>query len=380
MKCIAKSLYGLEAVLEDELIALGASDVIRMNRAVSFTGDKELVYRVNYCSRTALSVLVNVSDFRIRSKDDLYNRGLRIDWTKYLDADDTFSVVPVVNSKIFPHTGYPALILKDAIADHFRKRYSRRPSVDTTDPTIVVNLHISNDSVSVSLDSSVVPLFKRGYRTEQSEAPLNEVLAAGILKLSGWDASVPLIDPMCGSGTIPIEAAMIACKIPPGKFRSSYGFRKWKDFEPELLNKVRNDADSEIIKSTVKISGSDLSPEVIEKAGKNVGNAGLSGIVSLGISDFADLDGAGENLLLVMNPPYGERLQPDEILDLYKMIGNTLKRKFTGSSAMIISSHREALKHVGLKPAGKHTLFNGALECLLLRFEMYEGSRKTHSI
>jgi putative N6-adenine-specific DNA methylase len=213
MKFVAKTLYGLETVLADELVGLGAADIEKVNRAVTFSGDKNLLYRVNYCSRTALSVLMHVADFRIRSKDDLYREGSKIGWDRYLDPDDTFSIVPVVNSPHFSHTGYPGLILKDAIADYFRKRFGRRPSVNTADPGILINLHISNDSVTVSLDSSVIPLFKRGYRQEQTAAPLNEVLAAGILLLSGWNSSASLLDPMCGSGTIPIEAGLLACNI-----------------------------------------------------------------------------------------------------------------------------------------------------------------------
>ena len=235
MKFVAKTLYGLETVLADELVSLGAMEIEKVNRAVTFRGEKDLLYSVNYCSRTALSVLMNVADFRIRSKDDLYREGSKIEWDRYLDPDDTFSIVPVVNSPHFSHTGYPGLILKDAIADYFRNKFGRRPSVNTTDPDILINLHISNDNVSVSLDSSVIPLFKRGYRQEQAVAPLNEVLAAGILMLSGWKASAPIMDPMCGSGTFPIEAGLMACKIPPGKLRSFYGFQRWKDYDDVLI-------------------------------------------------------------------------------------------------------------------------------------------------
>ncbi len=235
MKFVAKTLYGLEKVLTEEIISLGADNVTTGNRAVLFQGDKDLLYRVNYCARTALSVLMPVSDFRIRSKDDLFNGGLKVEWDTFMDADDTFSIVPVINSPHFAHTGYAGLILKDAVADYFRKKSGRRPSVNTNDPKILINLHISNDFVTISIDSSVVPLFKRGYRQESTVAPLNEVLAAGILLLSGWDASVSLTDPMCGSGTIPIEAGLISCKIPPGKFLNFYGFQRWNDFYEVLL-------------------------------------------------------------------------------------------------------------------------------------------------
>lgn len=376
MKFVAKTLYGLEKVLAEEIIAMGASDVQAVNRAVMFSGDKDLLYRVNYCSRTALSVLMPVSDFRIRSKDDLYKNGSKIDWDRYMDADDTFSIVPVVNSPHFGHTGYAGLILKDAIADYFRNKTGRRPSVDTSDPIILINLHISNDQVTISIDSSVVPLFKRGYRQEQAVAPLNEVLAAGILMLSGWNASSSLTDPMCGSGTIPIEAALIACKIPPGKFRKYFGFQRWKDFDEELFEKVKMEADGYIRHSPVKIMGSDISEQAIQQAKNNLSRAELNDDVFLQQVDFKTLKTTDDQGHIFLNPPYGQRLQPDEIDELYGMIGTTLKHNFPGTIAWLITSNKESLKKVGLKPREKYTLFNGALECTLLKYEMYQGTRK----
>jgi putative N6-adenine-specific DNA methylase len=376
MKFVAKTLYGLEKVLSEELISLGAANVHALNRAVLFEGDKSLLYRVNYCARTALSVLMPVADFRIRSKEDLYKAGAKVAWDKYMVPDDTFSIMPVINSPHFGHTGYPGLILKDAIADSFREKTGRRPSVDSTDPDLLINLHISNDQVTISLDSSVVPLFKRGYRQEQALAPLNEVLAAGILLLSGWNASADLTDPMCGSGTFPIEAALMACKIPPGKFRKFFGFEKWKDFDEELFHRIKLEANSKIQPSPVKVSGSDISPEVIDFAKANVEKAGLSDVITLELSDFRELKSAGDGGFVFMNPPYGQRIQPQEIDELYSMIGTTLKHNFAGTTAWLITSNRESLKHVGLKPKEKHILFNGALECILLKYEMYKGTKK----
>ena len=288
MKLIAKTLYGLENVLADELKSLGASEIETANRAVIFKGDKSLLYRVNYCSRTALSVLVQIADFRIRSKEDLLRGGSEIEWDRIMDPDDTFSVVPVVNSPVFSHTGYAALILKDSIADYFRKIAGRRPSVNTSDPRILINLHISNDRVTVSVDSSVIPLFKRGYRKEQAVAPLNEVLAAGILQLSGWAAKTSLTDPMCGSGTIPIEAGMIACNIPSGKFRKFFGFQRWKDFDEELFNEIRTECDNQITEPGVKIYGSDISAEAVRQATVNIKEAGLKNVVTVKEEDFQE--------------------------------------------------------------------------------------------
>lgn len=376
MRLVAKTLYGLENVLAEELTSLGASDVKAANRAVLFNGDKNLLYRVNYCSRTALSVLMPVGDFRIRSKDDLYKCSLKVEWDRFMDADDTFSIVPVINSPHFAHTGYAGLILKDSIADYFRNKSGRRPSVDTDDPTILINLHISNDQVTISIDSSVVPLFKRGYRQEQAVAPLNEVLAAGILLISGWKASSALTDPMCGSGTIPIEAGLIACNIPPGKFRKFFGFQRWKDFDEELFNKIKLEYDKMDGISPLKICGSDISELAVSQSRSNVSRAGLSDVVSIELSDFKDLKSTNDHGYVFLNPPYGQRLHPDELDGLYSMIGTTLKHNFPGNTAWLITSNKESLKKVGLKPKEKHTLFNGALECTLLKYEMYSGTRK----
>jgi len=380
MKFVAKTLYGLEKTLAEEIVNLGASEVKQANRAVVFNGDKSLLYKVNYCARTALSVLMTVSEFRIKSKDDLYNGGSRIAWDKYLDVSDTFSIVAVVNSHHFSHTGYAGLILKDSIADYFRKKCGKRPSVNTADPTILINLHISDDLVTISIDSSVVPLFKRGYRKEQAVAPLNEVLAAGILLISGWGASATLIDPMCGSGTIPIEAGLIACNIPPGKFRDFFGFQRWKDFDEELFMKIKRQSDCRISDPKIIIKGSDILEKAVLQARANIAGAGLNNVVSVEISDFKNLKAFDDKSYLFLNPPYGQRLRPDEIDALYSMIGTTLKHNFPGATAWMITSNKECLKNVGLRPAEKHTLFNGALECVLLKYEMYEGSKKAKKL
>lgn len=377
MRFIAKTLYGFEQILAKEASDLGAREISVGNRAVLFSGDTALMYRINYMSRLALSVLLRIAEFRIRSADDLYQKGLKIDWDNYLDDKDTISVVPVVQSNHFNHTGFAALKLKDSIADYLRNRTGKRPSVDSAEPSVLVNLHISNEMVTVSLDSTVIPLFKRGYRLEQSAAPLNEVLAAGLLRISGWDAKCDLADPMCGSGTIPIEAAMMACNIPPGKVRQSFGFQKWKCYDSDLFNNIRNECDALIREPSVRISGSDISEQAVDQAITNVRKAGLPDIVSLEVKDFKDLRPGGNGGFLLFNPPYGERLSTDETNSLYNMIGSSLKHNFPGNTAWIISSNRESLKHIGLKPKEKHILYNGALECLFLKYELYPGSRKS---
>jgi putative N6-adenine-specific DNA methylase len=377
MKFIAKSLYGLEPFLADELKALGAEEIIRANRAVLFSGDMALLYKANYNLRTALSVLMPVKEFRIRSADDLYRKSLQIEWDMFMDIDNTFSVSAVVQSQLFNHTGYAGLKLKDAIADYFRNIYGKRPSVNTSAPDILINLHVSNENVTVSLDSSLIPLFKRGYRQEQAAAPLNEVLAAGMLLLTGWNATTDLIDPMCGSGTIPIEAGLIACNIPAGRFRKSFGFQNWKGYDPEIFRMIVREGEKGIRKSTVAISGSDISENAIMQSEMNVNSAGLKETISLCISDFGKLKTPDNKCTVIINPPYGERLLPEDTDPLYGMIGTILKHNFHGHTAWVISSNKESLKHIGLKPREKHVLYNGALECSFNKYELYAGSLKS---
>lgn len=379
MKFTAKTLYGLEGVLAQELRELGAAEVTEVNRAVTFTGSKELLYKVNYCSRCALSVLVVVSEFTIRSKDDLYRKSSRIEWSGIMDADTAFSVVPVVHSELFGHTGYPALVLKDAIADYFRDRFNRRPSVDTRDPDLIVNLHISNDRVVISIDSTGSPLFKRGYRKLQGPAPLNEVLAAGLLLLSGWKPGIALYDPMCGSGTILIEAGLMACNIAPGSFRKSFGFMKWRDYDASLFSKLKNDTDLLRKRPETNISGSDISLQAAGQSEENISSAGLSEYIKVRQLDMKEAHMPDQGGYLIFNPPYGLRIKPEEITDLYKMIGSALKHNFPGCKAWIIIPGKELMNHVGLKPKVRYQLYNGSIECIFAGYELYEGSRKLKS-
>ncbi len=380
MKFVAKTLFGLENVLADELIALGGEEISKANRAVLFTGDMSLLYKVNYMSRTALSVLMPIKEFWVKSADDLYRKCFQIEWDRYMDVDNSFSVVPVVQSQLFNHTGYAGLKLKDAVADYFRKINGRRPSVNPANPDILINLHISNDRATVSLDSSLIPLFKRGYRQEQAAAPLNEVLAAGMLFISGWNGSTDLIDPMCGSGTIPIEAGLIASNIPPGKFRNFFGFQRWKGYDKEIFKMIVEMGETGIRRSPVKISGFDISELAVSQAVKNVNSAGLPDSISLDVCDIKTLKAPDNEGIIFINPPYGERLLPEETDTLYDMIGTVLKHNFTGYTAWIISSNKDSLKHIGLKPKEKHILFNGALECSFNKYELYQGSRKAMKI
>ncbi len=377
MKLVAKTLYGLEKVLEKELVSLGARDTVIGNRAVFFNGNLETLYSVNYGSRTAMSVLMPVSEFSITSADDLYRRASGIAWERFIDPDDTFSIVPVVNSEFFRHTGYAALVVKDALADRFRMIRGARPSVDNADPVILINLHISHNRVTISLDSSGIPLYKRGYRVEQGIAPLNEVLAAGMVMMSEWDGKVPLSDPMCGSGTIAVEAALYAGKIPPGRFRKSFAFMKWKNFDEKLFSGVSARLDGAATEISASISAGDISEKAVASAIKNVEAAGLTGAVDVSIQDFMEIRLPEQEGIVFINPPYEERIITGDPDRFYGNIGTVLKHGFPGRVVWLITHNREALKHIGLKPKEKHVLFNGQLEVLYLKYEMYSGSKKT---
>ena len=376
MKLVAKTFLGLENVLSEELRTLGAVNIKIANRAVIFEGNTKTLYKVNYCVRTALSILMPIKEFRIKSKDDLYSIGKSIAWEKFMNTKSTFSITSVVNSPLFNHSGYAGLILKDSIADYFREKTGSRPSVNTDNPDISINLHISAANVTVSLDSSGEPLFKRGYRQAFAEAPLNESLAAGMVLMSGWNGSTPFTDPMCGSGTILIEAALIAKKIPAGKFRKSFGFQKWNNYDAQLFEQVKQECDSGIINLKTKISGSDVSSESVKNAMINIRHAGLENDIAITNIDIKDIEASENTGVAMFNPPYGLRLNPDDLDSLYETIGSKLKHSFEGYTAWILSSNREALKKIGLKPSEKYILLNGANECMFLKYDLYRGSRK----
>ncbi|MEE4214902.1 MAG: THUMP domain-containing protein [Bacteroidales bacterium] len=374
---LAKTLHGLEDVLTEELSAMGALNIVKGRRSVSFEGDREMMYRANYCLRTALSILKPLHSFGIVHARDLYDRALKYPWEDTLGVGQTFMVVPVVHSSLFNHTAYPALLLKDAIADRFRKKMNRRPSVDTRNPDIVINCHIKEKEVNLSLDSSLAPLFKRNYRQQRTEAPLNEVLAAGILMISGWDMKTPLLDPMCGSGTIAIEAALMSRNIPPGKFRKHFGFMNWPDYDNELFRRICAEEEAKICPPRGPVFCSDISAHNIRVARSNIRKAGLEKDIRSSVSDFLESkDPEQIAYTIIMNPPYGERLDDEGIEDLYAGIGERLKHAYPGSTAWLLSSNTEALKRIGLRPAAKYSLFNGKIEVKLLKYELYKGSKK----
>ncbi len=373
----AQTLYGLEKVLATELLQLGGRNIETHNRAVVFTGDLGFLYKANLCLRTALRVLVPITEFQVRNEEDLYAGIKRIAWEKYMGANDTFSFSCTLNSNLFHHSQYLALRAKDALVDRFREHTGTRPSVDVEQPVMPIRLFIHGDLCSVSLDSSGDSLHKRGYREQTNLAPLNEVLAAGMILLSGWDRMSNFVDPMCGSGTVLIEAALIAGNIPPGVYRKGFSFQRWNDFDAELWQNVVNGAMARITGNKPLILGGELSKNVARKAETNIAIADLKDEIQVKNLAFEDLPAPEGRGILLINPPYGERMDEDaDINGLYKMIGDTLKKNWSGYEAWVITPNLEAAKHIKLTPRPKVRLFNGALDCRFMRYELYAGSRR----
>lgn len=373
----ATTFFGLENVLKDELEALGAQNLTVLNRAVMFTGDMQLLYKCNLWLRTALKVLVPIAKFNARDERELYRNIYNINWEKYFTVNQTFAIDSVTNGPVFTHSKYAALKTKDAICDYFRDLKGRRPNVEVDYPDVRFNLHIYNSDCIVSLDSTGVPMSKRGYKIRQTFAPLNEVMAAGILKIAGWDTRQSLFDPMCGSGTFPIEACMMARNIAPGSFRN-FAFEKWNNYDPQLWTSLKKEARNAVKRNAeVKIYGYDTDPSALDAASRNAEKAGVEDFIELDRNDFFKNDAQYRNVFVVMNPPYGERLEDAaQMTEFYVNIGNKLKQFYTDCKVWILSGNMDAIKRIGLHPSRKVKLFNGAIECKLECFELYSGSRK----
>ena len=371
---IAKTMYGLENILANELKKIGAQNVKVLNRAVKFQGDKGFMYKANLNLRTALRILKPIAYFQAHNENELYKNVCKIDWTKLFNLNCSFATNATTNSEVFQHSKYASLILKDGIVDVFRKKYNKRPYVDPKDPDISVNLHIDKHTCTISLDSSGISLHKRGYKKRNVIAPINEVLAAGLILLSDWNKKSNFHDPMCGSGTILIEAAMIANNIPANIFRKKFSFQKWKDFEPLLWEKIKDNSLNKEIQYLGKITGCDDNEETIKIAKFNIENSLLSENIFIKKTDFFK-NKIEQNTFVIFNPPYGIRINKN-IDDFYIKIGDTLKNKYKNCTVWIISSDIEKIKYVGLKPSKKIKLLNGQLECSFRKYEIYEGSKK----
>jgi putative N6-adenine-specific DNA methylase len=372
---VAKTQFGLEQILAEELRQLGAEEVEAHNRAVSFKGDLAVMYRANLCLRTALKVLVPINKFRANNETQLYDGIKKINWGQYLEKDGRLVIHTSLRSDIFTHSQYVSLKCKDAIVDQFREKYGERPSVDLTHPDLSIDIHINKDEVTVSLDSSSESLHRRGYRTDSTLAPINEVTAAGMIMLTGWNGEGNYYDPMCGSGTLLIEAGMIARNMPPNLKRAQFGFERWKNFDPMIFSQVREDAIAQIRESKANIIGSDKTFKAIDISRENITRAGLDEDIKVSNKRFEEVKGPEGGGLMIINPPYGERLPIDEIGAFYKMMGDQMKKEFDGYDVWVISSNIAALKMTGLAPSKKIQLFNGALECRYHKFEIYRGTR-----
>lgn len=371
---VAKTFQGLENVLADELKALGAEDVEPGRRVVAFKGDKATMYRANFCCRTALRILKPIYKFHASSVDELYEEAKKFPWENVLSVKRTFAIDSTVYSEEFRHSKFVTYRIKDAIADYFHEKYGERPSIRISNPDVMFDIHISGNEVTLSLDSSGESLHKRGYRVAQTEAPINEVLAAGIIKLSGWDGNSNFFDPMCGSGTFLIEAALIAANINPGVYRNSFAFERWDDFDVELFESIYND-DSNERDFQYKIFGSDISPKAVGIARRNIKSARVGKYIDVEVKPFQEItdvpQGGG---ILITNPPYGERITSDNMEALYDGIGTLLKNEFKGYNAWVISENNELFDKIGLKPSLKYPILNGALECELRQYVIFEGT------
>ncbi|MBN2636677.1 MAG: RNA methyltransferase [Prolixibacteraceae bacterium] len=374
-KLIAKTIFGLENVLVEELTELGAKNIKPANRSAFFEGNLEMIYRTNYWCRTAIRILKQIEYFQFKNVDQFYLKCKNINWIDFFAAEHSFIVQStVVNSVDFNNSMFASLKVKDAIVDYFRDKTGKRPNVDIENPDIIIDVHVFQDSCTISFDSSGESLHKRGYRINQGDAPLNEVLAAGMIKISGWSGESDFLDPMCGSGTLPIEAAMIAYNIPAGKFRKSYAFENWTDFDQLLFDSVKKQYRQQEFKYT--IYASDISGSNLLNAQTNARRALVFNKIEFHKSDFKDLNLSINRGTIIMNPPYGERLKEKNLELLYAMIGERLKHQYTGNNAWILSSAIEYLKEIGLRPSQKLELFNGALKCKYNKYELFTGKRK----
>lgn len=370
-----KTIFGLEEVLSDELKELGYLNYTILNRAVQVKGTWKDVYYLNLHLRCAISVLVQVNRFKIRTEKDLYNKALQIDWTSYFDVDKTFAVKGAVFSDIFKHTQYPFFLIKDAIVDKFRSVYNRRPNVNVKSPQVLFDVYINNNEVVVSLNTSGAPLFQRGYRDQIGEAPLNEVVAAGLIRMSGWDRKSPLIDVFCGSGTILIEAALLASGIPSVVERNHFAFKNLINYNNELWTEILDKSIKYVKEFPCKISGSDIDSQMVLKARRNLGKLSVGRFVDISLCSFDEVRKDVDVGILISNPPYGKRMG-DDINLMYSKLGDWMKREMQGFNCWILSSNIEAYKDLGLKPNKKIKVFNGDLECSFRNYSIYAGSKK----
>ena len=372
---IAKTYHGLEDVLAKELLQLGAQNIKTLRRAVKFKGDLGFMYKANLSLRTAVRIIKPIKNFKVRNEDQLYRELRNIDWEHYMSIDDKFAVDSFVNSPHFKHSLYVALKTKDAIVDQFRDKYGMRPDVDLDHPNLRINVHITDETCTLSIDSSGKSLHKRGYRLETNEAPISEALAAGLILLSGWDKKSHFVDGMCGSGTFLVEAAMIGANIPANINREHFAFQDWPDYDEVLWKLIRSSQLKRVQDCYGRVIGYDLNPDTVASAKLNIANSGLEDYIEIHCENFFETKKPEGPTHLVFNPPYGVRIQGD-IPEMYKSIGDTLKKNYSGAEAWFLTSHMDGLKHVGLRASRKIEIYQAKLECRFVKYEMYQGSKK----
>ena len=370
------TFFGLEEILAKELLQLGGKEITEFKRGVSVVGDIGFLYKANLCLHTALKVIIPITKFTANNEQELYDNIKLIDWERFISNSDTLMVESVLNSELFTHSQFVSQKVKDGIVDRFRDKTGKRPDVDLLHPMFKLYVHIYKNEVSLNIDSSGDPLYKRGYRSDINEAPMKEVLAAGLVKLSGWEKHLLLVDGMCGAGTIAIEAALWANNIPPGYYRNEFGFMRWRNFDEKTYDTIYESSISKIKNDKVEIIANDIDFPSIKKARTNTKNAKVDDVINCTQESFFDMTPPRQAGVVILNPPYGERLPVAEIETLYKEIGNKLKKDFKGFSAWIITSSPEAIKSIGLRPSRRIQVFNGSLECRYLKFELYDGSKK----
>ena len=376
-KMIAKTFYGFEDILAEELLALGAQKIIKGNRNVSFFGDKGFLYKSNLCLRTALKILKPVCEFKFKDINEYYNNIYSFKWEDYLHTSDSFLINSVVfQSDVFNNSKFTSLKAKDAIADRFRDKFKNRPSINSLNPELKIEIHVNKNFCTVSLDSSGESLHKRGYKKYSSAAPLNEVLAAGIILMSGWDKKSDLLDPMCGTGTFLIEASMIAKNIAPNLNRLSFAFEKWKDWDNKLFEIIEESVRNKETDFDYKLYGFDISNAMVKKAEKNIEFSDIDIDIEVVKKDFLNSKKTDQDKLqILINPPYNKRISAD-VNELYKKIGDTLKNNYLYSDVWILTANLEAIKSIGLRTSKKIKLFNSNLESRLLNYIIYPGTKK----
>lgn len=374
-----KTFFGLEQVLAEEVKKLGGKKVEVKNRAVTCEGDLGFLYKLNYSCRTALKILVPIMEFKAFNETKYYDKLYKFEWDQFLEPNQTFAIDATVNSERFSHSQFMTLKMKDAIVDYFQEKHKVRLNISKDNPDIKFHLHIDRELVSISLDSSGDPLFKRGYRKEQTVAPINEVLASGMLQLAGWDGKGNFLDPMCGSGTLLIEAAMIAMDLPAQTFRRNFAFQNWKNYDSELFKTIKEVRLNRVKEFTGKIVGYDIDYSALDAARANIESAEMEDVIEVRKQNFFDSEKDMFPLLMVFNPPYDERISINDD-DFYKKIGDTFKQNYPNTLAWLISADLDAPKKIGLRPSRKIKLFNGKLETRFLQYEMYDGTKKLHKI